>query len=102
MSKVLYTAFKKGCKLDGWNEYFSYTKWLEAFDECGMDIDFYACRQRETDEVMPWDIVDVGVRREHLWHEKEQCYRSRLSPDCRKQCSACGAAKLLKGGRCDG
>ena len=51
---------------------------------------------------MPWDIVDVGVRREHLWHEKEQCYRSRLSPDCRKQCSACGAAKLLKGGRCDG
>ena len=55
-----------------------------------------------TDEVLPWNMIDTGVRREHFLHEREMCYASALSPDCRRQCSACGAARLLKGGRCDG
>ena len=54
------------------------------------------------DEILPWDMIDVGVRKSHLVHEREMCYASRLSPDCRHQCSACGALRLMKGGKCDG
>ena len=102
MGAVIENVWRAGGRLEAWNDYFLFDRWMKAFDDAGVDPSYYAHREREKDEVMPWDIVDVGVRREHLWHEKEQCYRSRLSPDCRKQCSACGAAKLLKGGRCDG
>lgn len=102
MGKVIENVWRSGGRLEAWTDYFSFDHWMQAFDNAGVDPTFYAHRERCKDEVMPWDVVDVGVRKEHLWHEKEQCYRSELSPDCRKQCSACGAAKLLKGGRCDG
>lgn len=102
MGKVIENVWRSGGRLEAWTDYFSFDRWMQAFDNAGVDPTFYAHRERCNDEVMPWDVVDVGVRKEHLWHEKEQCYRSELSPDCRKQCSACGAAKLLKGGRCDG
>ncbi len=95
-------VWRQGGRLDAWTDYFSYERWMAAFEKTGLDVDFYARRERGMDEVLPWDMIDVGVRREHLVHEREKCYRSELSPDCRKQCSACGAAKLLKGGRCDG
>lgn len=102
IGKVIENVWRSGGRLEAWTDYFSFDRWMQAFDDAGVDPTFYAHRERCKDEVMPWDVVDVGVRKEHLWHEKEQCYRSELSPDCRKQCSACGAAKLLKGGRCDG
>ena len=102
MGKVIENVWRSGGRLEAWTDYFSFDRWMQAVDNAGVDPTFYAHRERCKDEVMPWDVVDVGVRKEHLWHEKEQCYRSELSPDCRKQCSACGAAKLLKGGRCDG
>lgn len=102
IGKVIENVWRSGGRLEAWTDYFSFDRWMQAFDDAGVDPTFYAHRERSKDEVMPWDVVDVGVRKEHLWHEKEQCYRSELSPDCRKQCSACGAAKLLKGGRCDG
>ena len=102
MGKVIENVWRSGGRLEAWTDYFSFDRWMQAFDNAGVDPTFYAHRERCKDEVMPWDVVDVGVRKEHLWHEKEQCYRSELSPDCRKQCSACGASKLLKGGRCDG
>lgn len=102
MGKVIENVWRSGGRLEAWTDYFSFDRWMQAFDNAGVDPTFYAHRERCKDEVMPWDVVDVGVRKEHLWHEKEQCYRSELSPDCRKQCSACGAAQLLKGGRCDG
>ncbi len=102
MGRVIENVWRSGGRLEAWSDYFSFERWMKAFDDAGADPAFYAHREREKDEVMPWDIVDVGVRREHLWHEREQAYASELSPDCRKQCSACGAAKLLKGGKCDG
>ena len=95
-------VWRDGGRLEAWTDYFRLDRWYKAFEACGIDTDFYAMRQREEDEVLPWDMIDVGVRKAHLLHEKHQCYESLLSPDCRKQCSACGAAKLLKGGRCDG
>jgi len=94
-------VWRDGGRLDSWTDYFSFDRWLRAFEKCGIDPVFYASRERSTDEVLPWDMIDAGVRREHFLHEREMCYASRLSPDCRKQCSACGAARLLKGGKCD-
>lgn len=102
MGRVIENVWRDGGRLEAWSDYFSFERWMKAFDDAGVDPTFYAHRQRDKDEVMPWDIVDVGVRRAHLWHEREQAYASELSPDCRRQCSACGAAKLLKGGKCDG
>ena len=102
MGRVIENVWRSGGRLEAWSDYFSFDRWMKAFDDAGVDPTFYAHRERERYEVMPWDIVDVGVSRAHLWHEREQAYKSELSPDCRKQCSACGAAKLLKGGKCDG
>lgn len=102
MGSVIENVWRAGGRLEAWSDYFSFERWMKAFDDAGVDPTFYAHRLRDKDEVMPWDNVDVGVRRAHLWHEREQAYKSELSPDCRKQCSACGAAKLLKGGKCDG
>ena len=95
-------VFRNGGRLDAWTDYFSVERWMKAFEECGTDPAFYAFRARKTDEILPWDMIDVGVRKQHFIHEREMCFKSELSPDCRKQCSGCGAAALLKGGRCDG
>ena len=102
MSSVIEEVWRQGGRLEAWSDYFSYSRWEEAFRKCGLDMDFYASRERSVDELLPWDMIDVGVRKAHLIHEREQCYASRLSPDCRKQCSACGAARLMRGGKCDG
>ncbi|OLA40472.1 MAG: B12-binding domain-containing radical SAM protein [Firmicutes bacterium CAG:24053_14] len=91
MGSVIENVWRAGGRLEAWSDYFSFDRWMKAFDDAGVDPTFYAHRLRDKDEIMPWDNVDVGVRRAHLWHEH-----------CRKQCSACGAAKLLKGGKCDG
>ena len=101
MGRVIENVWRAGGRLEAWGDYFSFDRWMKAFADAGVDPSFYAHRPREKDEVMPWDCVDVGVRREHLWHEREQCYDSKLSPDCRVKCSACGAARLLHGGKCD-
>lgn len=102
VADVIEEVWRRGGRLDAWTDYFSFQRWMEAFQSCGVDPAFYANREIPLDAVLPWDHMDVGVRKSHLLHEREMCYRSQLSPDCRKQCSACGAARLLKGGRCDG
>ena len=95
-------VWRQGGRLDAWTDYFSFRRWMDAFEDCGVDVDFYAHREAGKDEILPWDHIDVGVRKAHLWSEREKCYRSELSPDCRHQCAACGAAKLLERGfTCD-
>ena len=94
-------VWRRGGRLDAWSDYFSVERWMQAFADAGVDPDFYALRERNVDEVLPWDMIDVGVRKAHLVKEREKCYRSELSPDCRHQCAACGAARLLKEIRCD-
>ena len=101
LADVIETVWRNGGRLEAWSDYFSFDRWVSAFKECGVDGDFYASRERSVDELLPWDMIDVGVRKAHLVHEREQCYASTLSPNCRRQCSACGAARLMKGGRCD-
>ena len=101
LGDVLETVWRSGGRLDAWSDYFSYERWEKAFEACGLDLAWYASRERGMDEVLPWDMIDVGVRRAHLVRERERCYASELSPDCRKQCSACGAARMLHGRKCD-
>ncbi len=94
-------VWRSGGRLDAWSDYFSFERWMNAFKKCGIDPAFYAERERGRDELFPWEVVDIGVRREHLWHEREMCYMSKLSPDCREKCLGCGANRLI-GGVCNG
>ncbi len=99
LCKVLETAFKKGCKMDSWDENFLYDKWLEAFEECGIDPAFYANRKREFDEILPWDHIDIGITKEFFIRENKKAHQSITTPNCRQQCSVCGASRL-NGGKC--
>ena len=102
IADVIEEVWRRGGKLEAWGDYFSFERWMSAMDACGVDPMRYACRERGKDEFLPWDIVDMGVRRAHLWHEREQAYKAELSPDCRKQCTGCGALSLMtEGGMCD-
>ena len=101
LADVLEYAWAHGAKLDSWSEYFDFQRWMDALSACGLDGDFYAHRVREKDEVFPWAVPSVGVSRDFLWHERELCYQSVTTPDCRTRCSGCGANHLLTGGgRC--
>jgi radical SAM family uncharacterized protein len=99
IGKVLLEAVKKGCKFDSWGEYFKFDRWMEVFDECGIDPHFYANRKREYDEVLPWDHIDIGVSKEHLIRESKKAYNEELTPNCRVDCSGCGAT-VFGGGIC--
>ena len=100
LGKVLETAWRKGAHLDTWDDYFSLARWEEAFEECGVDPAFYAYRQREKDEVMPWAMISSGVTENYLWRERERAFEGVTTPDCRTNCNACGANRLV-GGKCD-
>jgi radical SAM family uncharacterized protein len=101
LADVLEWAWQHGAKMDAWSECFDFQRWMDALAACGLDGDFYAHRVRDKDEVFPWSVASVGVSREFLWHERELCYQSQTTPDCRTRCSACGANQLLTGGgRC--
>ena len=100
LGNVLETVWRKGGHLDAWEEYFSMDRWLEAFDEYGVDPAFYAYRRREKDELMPWDMISSGVTKEYLWREHENAVSGVTTPDCRTRCNGCGANKLV-GGKCD-
>ena len=99
MCKALETAWRKGAKLDAWEEYFSLDRWLEAFAECGLDPHFYANRQREKDEIMPWSVISSGVTEEYLWRELQRAEAGVTTPDCRTHCNGCGANHMV-GGTC--
>ena len=101
VADVIEEAWRNGAKFDSWSEYFDFQRWQDAFAARGLSMDFYATRQRDRDEVLPWDMISTGVRKSFLWREREQCYQNKITPDCRKQCTGCGADKLYPGGVCD-
>ncbi len=90
IGRVLKKAYEMGCVLDGWNETFKFDTWMEAFRICGLEPSFYANREREKDEILPWDHIDSGITKQFLWHEKEKSEKSVTTPDCRKGCNGCG------------
>lgn len=100
LGKVLMEAVNRGARLDGWDEYFNYQIWLDAFAACGIDPDYYTVRGFADDEVLPWQTISVGVSDAFFRREREKAYRSQTTPDCRSQCAGCGASALCKGGVC--
>ncbi len=90
LSDVIYSAWKKGCKLDGWSEYYRFDQWMEAFRECGIDPAFYVSRRRGYDEVMPWSHMDVLVSRDFLIRENKRAHEGKPTKNCREQCAGCG------------
>ncbi len=94
---VLYRAHKKGLRFDGWDECFQFDKWLEAFNECGLDTAFYASRKREYYETLPWDHIDYGVSKGFLIKENELAHKAVTTKNCRQECAGCGAACFGEG-----
>lgn len=99
LSKAIEKAYEKGCFFDAWTDYFDYGKWIESINEAGLTVDEYIYRQRSTDEVLPWDMIDVGVSKKFLVREYETALRSEITPNCFEKCSGCGAA-VFGGGIC--
>lgn len=97
LGAVLQAAHRRGCRLDAWDECFELEPWLEAFEECGVDPMFYACRERDCDEVMPWDHIDFCVTKEFLIREYERAQAGLTTPNCRQKCAGCGANAFGKG-----
>lgn len=91
--RLLEHAYHLGCKFDGWTEYFKPELWEQAFAETGTDLDFYAYRERDYDEILPWDIIDPLISREFLIRENEKAKAAQVTPDCRKGCAGCGINK---------
>ena len=96
---VLRDAYERGCLFDAWTETFRAEPWFEAFDSCGIDIDFYTSRERSLDEILPWDMIDTGVSKDFLKREWENALNEKVTPNCRAGCSGCGAM-AFGGGVC--
>ena len=101
LGPVIETAVKNGARLDGWDEYFNYAKWYDAFRQCGVDEDFYTTRGYGEEEILPWDTIDVGVSKRFLQLERHRAYEGQTTPDCRHGCAGCGANRLLQEVACD-
>lgn len=101
LGPVIAEAARNGAKLDGWDEYFNYQIWMDAFKTCGVDPDYYTVRGFGEDELLPWDPIDVGVSKKFLLRERKRAYEGIITPDCRHGCSGCGANALLQEVECD-
>lgn len=99
ISAVIERAYQKGCLYDAWSETFHNEWWMEAFEELGIDINFYTTRERDVDEILPWDFIDAGVTKEFLKREWKRAIEEKVTPNCRMACANCGA-KVFEGGVC--
>ena len=101
LGAVIEEAVNSGARLDGWDEYFRYDIWCDAFEKCGIPVDFYTVRGYGEEEILPWDMIDVGVSKKFLLRERQRAYDAQVTPDCRHGCAGCGANGLLKEVSCD-
>ena len=99
IGQALLKVYEKGGIFDAWSEYFDYQRWVDAFAECGIDTDFYTMRERDLDEIFPWDFIDIGVSKDFLKREWKNAHNEKVTPNCRMKCSGCGAMKF-GGGVC--
>ncbi|MDE2952207.1 MAG: TIGR03960 family B12-binding radical SAM protein [Chloroflexota bacterium] len=90
VARVIRRAWELGCKFDAWQDQHRHHKWLQAFEDCGLDPDFYNYRERDLDEVFPWDHIDVGIHKKFLKEDYLMSIRRETRVDCRDQCFACG------------
>ncbi len=90
LSRVILAAYRAGCVFDSWQEFFDFEKYQAAFAECGSDPLWYACRQRDTDEIFPFSHIGFGINQNYLLAERESAFAAHTTPDCRMGCRACG------------
>ncbi|MBQ8357651.1 MAG: TIGR03960 family B12-binding radical SAM protein [Clostridia bacterium] len=91
---ALELAAEEGFQFDAWDEFFDYDRWMDVFARTGVDPAFFANRQFGLDEILPWDIIDCGVTKEFFKRERAKAYAAATTPNCREQCSGCGANRL--------
>lgn len=94
LAEVLLKVYEKGAIFDAWSEYFHNELWMEAFEECSLDIGFYTTRERSLEEIFPWDFIDCGVTKDFLKKEWKRAMEEEVSPNCRLQCQGCGANRF--------
>ncbi len=99
LSAVLIKAYENGCLFDAWTETFKEEPWIRSFEECGISMDFYTSRERSLDEILPWDMIDIGVTKDFLKREWNNALNETVTPNCRMRCSGCGA-RIFGGGVC--
>ena len=99
LSSVIMHVYENGGIFDSWSEFFDYERWMNAFNECGVDINFYNMRLRPDDEIFPWDFIDIGVTKEFMLREWKTALGEIVTPNCKMRCSGCGA-KQYGGGVC--
>lgn len=99
ISALIEEVYKNGAIYDSWSEHFKNELWMNAFETCGIDPDFYTIRERDLDEVFPWDFINSGVTKEFLKREWQNAVSEKVTPNCRQHCTGCGAMSF-KGGIC--
>lgn len=99
LCQFIYDVYKAGCMFDSWSEYFRYDIWIEMFEKNGIDPLFYTAREREEEELFPWDFIDIGVSKKFLWREYQNGKQEKVTPNCRQKCAGCGAM-VFGGGVC--
>ena len=99
IGKAILTAYQNGCMYDAWGDQMKYDVWMDAFEKCGISMDFYNYRERSIDELFPWDFIDIGVTKEYLKREWMRAKNGELTANCRQKCSGCGAM-CYQGGVC--
>lgn len=99
VGKAILRAYEKGCIYDAWSDKLNYEKWLSAMEETGVSLEFYNYRERSTDEILPWDFIDIGVTKEFMKKEWANARAGIVTPNCREKCSGCGAF-CYEGGVC--
>ena len=99
VAAVIEEAYRQGALYDAWSESFHNEIWMNAFETCGVDIDFYTTRARSLDEIFPWDFIDTGVTKEFLKREWINATKETVTPNCRMRCSGCGVRRF-GGGVC--
>ena len=97
IADVILMAYEKGCIYDAWGEYYKHDIWLECFDACGINIDFYTTRERGLDEIFPWDFISCGVTKDFLKREWQRALSEEVTPNCKMACQGCGAARFGTG-----
>ena len=91
ISDAIYYAYKNGCLFDAWTEEYKHDVWMEAFEKYGAGLDFYIFRERNVDEILPWDILDIGVNKSYLVREWENARNEKVTENCKDKCAGCGA-----------
>lgn len=94
VSRLILSAYQKGCLYDSWSEFFQNELWMEALEETDIDLSFYTTRERDTAELLPWDFIETGVTKEFLKREWERAKAEQTTPNCRISCQGCGAARF--------